>query len=324
MTLLQLDIASGFYDRVEPVASGRVKPEGIDPSFIFINHPREIFWRMIKHEEFDVSEMSLATYVASVSRGDERFIGIPIFLSRAFRHGSIFVNANSGIKEPSDLVGKRIGAPEYGMTALVWVRGILQEQYGIKPNDLKWYVGPRERLPRKLSDGPEITVLQDEKMLGSMLVNGELDALIAPRVPDPFRKGSDKIRRLFPNYRELELAYYQETKMFPIMHLMVVKSDIYRQHKWVATSLYRAFNQAKELAISEMYEAGSSKVTLPWVPGEIESSRSLMGNDYWPYGVEANRANLETFLRYMADQGLLERSVEIEELFAPETVEMFS
>lgn len=329
MEKLHLTVACGDYDRTKALQDGSVQAEGIRLNYIPLQ-AEEIFWRMGGHKEFDASEMSLSNHITMVSRGSSPFVAIPVFPSRFFRHSCIFINTDSGIKGPQDFKGKKIGAPEYSITAAVWIRGMLQDDYGVKTHEMQWWVGGQEETGRKervaLKLPPEIKVtpIADDKTLNGMLENGEIDALISARAPSSFVKGSPKVRRLFPNYKEVEMDYYKRTKIFPIMHVLVIRRALYEQHPWVARSLYKAFSEAKQRAIGAMLKiTNTHAATLPWLFAEVEELKSLFGADWWPYGIEANRHVLETLTRYMQEQGLIERPVKVEELFAPNVVGEF-
>jgi 4,5-dihydroxyphthalate decarboxylase len=319
---LLLTVACGDYDRTKALQVGTVQPEGIRLNYISLE-AEEIFWRMSNYLEFDASEMSLSNHITMVSRGNSPFVAIPVFPSRFFRHSCVFINTASGIKTPQDFKGKKIGAPEYSITAAVWIRGFLNDEYGIKASDMEWFVGGQEEPGRKervrLTLPPEIKVspIAAEQTLNGMLEQGEIDGLISARSPSSFVKGSAKVRRLFPNYKEVEIDYYKRTKIFPIMHVMVIRKEVYERHPWVARSLYKAFCEAKDRAIKAMHVSNTLACTLPWLFAEMELLKSLFGADWWPYGVEPNRHLLETLLRYMGEQGLIDRPVKLEELFVP-------
>ena len=329
MGKLHVDFACGSYDRTRALQDGSVQPEGIDLTYIPIDPPEEVFWRMLMHHEFDVAEMSLGSYTAGRTRGDLPFIAIPAFVSRMFRHSAAYINVDSGIQRPEDLKGKRVGIPEYQMTAMVWLRGILQTDYGVKPSDLHWYSGGqehpgrREKVPLILPSDVRIERIPEDRTLSSMLVAGEIDALFAARMPSPFINRSPKVRRLFPNYREVEADYFKRTGIFPIMHTVAIRLDLYERHPWIAQSLFKALCEAKERCAKSIYETGSLRFMLPWANDDYEQARALMGDDYWPYGFEANRKVLETFVRYAYEQGVAARQVTVEELFAKETLDTF-
>lgn len=328
MERLFLTVACGDYDRTKALQDGTVQPEGIRLNYIPMQS-EEIFWRMTSHLEFDASEMSLANYVILLSRGQAPFVAIPVFPSRLFRHGCIFVHADSGIRRPEDLKGKRVGTPEYAMTATVWIRGFLKDDYGVGPEDVLWLTGGqetpgrKERVELRLPPGVEVRPIPENRTLNDMLERGEIDALISARIPAAILRGSPKVRRLFPDYREVEADYYRRTGIFPIMHVVVIRKDVYERHPWTAASLFKAFEEAKERAFQRMRITNAPVYMLPWLFAEVESLRELFGPDWWPYGIEPNRGTLETLVRYLAEQGLIERTLKIEEIFAPSTAGEF-
>jgi 4,5-dihydroxyphthalate decarboxylase len=325
---LHLTVACGDYDRTHALQTGAVNPEGIRLTYVPLE-AEEIFWRMGHHQEFDVSEMSLSNHVTMISRGDSPFVAIPVFPSRFFRHSCIFVNTDAGINNPADFKGKKVGAPEYSITAAVWIRGLLSDDYGVRARDVHWWVGGQEEPGRKervkLSLPAEIKVdaIAEDKTLNEMLESGELDALISARSPSCFVKGSPKVKRLFPNFKDVEIAYYKRSKIFPIMHVLVIRKEIYDKHPWIARSLYKAFCAAKDHAIKNMQISNTLACTLPWLSWERERLKEIFGADWWPYGIEANRRVLEHLIRYMAEQGLLARPLKVEEVFAPNVIGEF-
>ncbi|MBI4493157.1 MAG: ABC transporter substrate-binding protein [Chloroflexi bacterium] len=321
---LNLTYAGALYDRTLGLYDGTIALEGISLNYVQMSH-WELFRRQARHAEFDVSEFSLSTYVLLHVRGDRRMVALPVFPSRVFRHSSIFVNVGAGIREPKDLVGKRMGTMEYQQTAGLWARGMLQDEYGVPADQMEWYFGgydePEnyvERVPVKLPNLRTRTI-SNRQCLDQMLVEGEIDALMGAVPPRSFRTGSPNVRRLFPNPREVELDYYRRTGLFPIMHLVVVKREIYERAPWVAVSLCKAFARAKTAGMQWLSVAGALRCSLPWLPLELEEQRATMGDDVFPYGLEPNRAHLETFLRYSQEQGLIDQRPALEELFAPET-----
>jgi 4,5-dihydroxyphthalate decarboxylase len=325
---LALTVACGEYDRTHALQTGAVGAEGIRLTYIPLE-AEEIFWRMGHHREFDASEMSLSNHITATSRGTSAFVALPVFPSRFFRHSCIFINTDSGIKAPADFTGKRVGAPEYSITAAVWIRGLLNDDYGVKTSDMKWFVGGQEEPGRKervkLTLPPEIKVdsIPDDKTLNGMLKSGEIDALISARSPSSFVKGSPKVKRLFPNYKDVEIEYYKRTKIFPIMHVLVIRKEVYDKNPWVARSLYKAFCDAKDYAIRNMHISNTLACTLPWLSWEREQLKEIFGPDWWPYGIEANRRVLEHLIRYMGEQGLLARQLAVDEIFAPNMVGEF-
>jgi 4,5-dihydroxyphthalate decarboxylase len=329
MSLLPVTLAVSKLDRTQAILDGTIRPEGIDLNCLSL-HAEEIFWRMGQHDEFDAAEMSGTSYIVERSRPNPRFIAVPVFLSRAFRHAGMYVHTQSGIDKPADLIGRRVGAPEYAVTAITWIRGMLQHDYGIEPHQLRWMLGGQEtpgRLERIPSFTPpaglSIEQIPPGETLNSMIVKGDIDALFAPRIPRPFAEGHPGIRRLFADVQRVEEDYYRRTRIFPIMHILVIKEEIYRQHRWVAESLYIAFCRAKDACLQAMYDATALPVTLPWLIQEIERERAVFGADLWPYGVEPNRPTLEAMVQYHVEQGLIPKPIPIESLFAAPTLNEF-
>jgi 4,5-dihydroxyphthalate decarboxylase len=325
---LKLALGCWNYDRTRALMEGTVVPDGIDLNYL--NMPvEETFFRMLRSREFDIAEMSLSSYTVSLFKPDRPFIAIPVFPSRFFRHSCIYVNANSGIKEAKDLIGKRIGTPEYQMTAPVWIRGILQEHYGVPVDSVTYVTGGEEEpgRPEKLKlDLPariKIEQIGPTQTLSQMLLDGEIDALHTARMPSTFRTGNGKVTRLFPDYAKVERQYYRDTSIFPIMHTLVIRREIYEANRWVAQSLFKAFSQSQKLAYEDLKETAALKTMLPWLASDVEDAIKEMGDDYWPYGLERNRKTLETFLRYSYEQGLSKQQLKPEDLFAPETLEEF-
>ncbi|MGA3295462.1 MAG: ABC transporter substrate-binding protein [Candidatus Acidiferrales bacterium] len=328
MRKLRLSMACSNYDRTRALFEGRVPVDGIE--LTCLNLPiEEIFFRMLRHHEFDVAEMSLSSYTLSLFAENPRLIAIPVFPSRFFRHSCIFIHRDSGIREPRDLIGKRVGTPEYQMTAGVWIRGILSDEYKVPVTSVTYFRGGEEEPGRpeklRLSLPPEIRLesIPPKKTLSAMLEAGEIDALYTARMPSSFVRGSGKVRRLFENYEQVERDYFLKTKIFPIMHTVVIRRDVYEKSPWVAQSLYKAFAKAQQEAYRELYETGALNVMLPWLVQHVEDTRALMGTDFWPYGLEPNAHTLDTFLRYSFEQGLSKRPLKPTELFAPETLESF-
>ena len=320
MPNLDLNIACWDYDRTRPLTDGRVQPEGINLD-ITILRPREIFPRMLQDQEFHASEMSLASYVILKARDQCPFVAIPVMLSKIFRHDCIYVRPDAGINEPADLRGKRIGLPQYSSTAGVFIKGLMQHEYGVSPQQMTWFMGgqdtpaPAPLVPLDLPDDIHLEFIPEDKTLEGMLADGELDALFATYIPNLFLSGSPTIARLFPNFKEVEQDYYRRTRIFPIMHTVVIREDVHREHPWVATSLYEAFSQAKDLAVGGLYDTDALALTLPFLIDHLEESRRIFGSDYWSYGVESNRPALEGLSQYVVDQGLAPRVVSTEELF---------
>ena len=329
MSKLRLSLGCWNYDRTRALADGRVKPEGIE--LTYLDMPvEETFFRMLRHQEFDVAEMSLSSYTVSLFKEKRNFVAIPVFPSRFFRHSCIYVNAKSGIKAPKDLIGKKVGNPEYQMTAPVWIRGILQDEYGVPVDTQTYYTGGEEEPNRdeklKLDLPPNIKVqpIGPKDTLAAMLRDGAIDAFYTARMPSTYRAGGrGPVRRLFENYMEVEQAYYRKTRIFPIMHTVAIKRSVYEKYPWVAMSLFKAFVKSQRETYDDLYVTAALKAMLPWLTKHVEDARALMGDDYWPYGFAPNRETLATFLRYHHEQGLSKRRLEPEALFAPETLESF-
>ena len=323
---LPLTFACPAYDRILPLAYGEIVPQGIHLNYLDLE-VEEIFWRQLRNQEFDISESSFSSYVMLRSRGDERFVAIPVFTSRFFRHACVFINTHKGIKEPGDLKGKIVGLPEYQITAVVWLRGIFQDEYGVSPRDVHWRSGGEEMPGReekiKLHLPPDIDLqpIPPDKYLSKMLDDGELDGMFTARAPSSFTKGSPNVARLFENPREVEENYFRKTGIFPIMHTVIMKREIYEKNPWIAVNLYKAFCEAKKMVLENYARTEALRLALPWIHDEIERTKQIMTEDWWPYGVEKNRHVLETFLRYHHEQGLSERLMTIEDLFAPETLD---
>lgn len=320
MARLSISFACGPYDRTLALRDGSIKPEGLDLYYLSLQ-PGEIFWRMLQYKEFDASEMSMSNYISLIGKGDQSFVGIPAFVSRLFRHGFIFINTNKGIHNPRDLVGKRGGVPEYSQTAAVHIRGMLEHDYGVKPTDIEWVMGRPDRLVQQLPADLRMSHAPAGVELGDMLERGEIDFLTSANIPLSFRRKSPNVARLFPDYQQLEQDYYKRTKIYPIMHLVVVRRDLYERHPWVALSLYRALCAAKQRCLDLLAEAGSPKASFAWLPAIIEQEQAMFGTDWYPYGVEPNRHSLEALLQFNYEQGLVPRRIAVEELFAPSTVQ---
>jgi len=326
MADLPLTLGCWDYDRVQPLIDGRVRPDGIDLRFLNMI-VEETFFRMARFKEFDASEMSMSSYVVSLFKPDRPFVAIPVFPSRFFRHSCIYVNAEAGIREPKDLIGRRFGCPEYQMTAPVWIRGILSDRYGV-PVDGPTYVTGGEETPNRsekialdLPPNFQLERIGPEDTLAAMLAEGRIDAFHTARKPSTYDGVS--VKRLFPDYRTVERAYWQETGIFPIMHVVAIRREVYEANRWIAMNLFKAFREAQGLCYTGLKETAALKGMLPWFNAHVEETLDLMGEDFWPYGVAKNRATLDTFLRYHHEQGLSPRKLEVDEMFAPETYEEF-
>jgi 4,5-dihydroxyphthalate decarboxylase len=325
---LPLTLACWDYDRTRALSDGRVRPDGIDLTCLDLP-VEETFFRMLRHHEFDIAEMSLSSYVMSCFAEQPPFIAIPIFPSRYFRHSCIYLHAASGISEPRDLAGRRVGTPEYQMTAPVWIRGILSDEFGVANESVTYVCGGLEepnrpeKLPLFLPPSIRLERLGPGKTLAAMLAAGEIDALYTAREPSTFRGGDGRVTRLFSEFAAVERDYFRRTRIFPIMHTVVLRRDVYERHPWVAQSLCKAFAAAQLLAVRELEQTAALKVMLPWLPAHLEETRRELGHDFWSYGLDANRETLATFLRYSYEQCLSPRLLTPEDLFAPETRESF-
>ena len=328
MKKLSLTLACWDYDRTRALVDGSVRPDGIELNYLALP-VEETFFRMMRHREFHCAEMSLSSYTASLFAKDPAFIAIPAFPSRFFRHSCIFVSAKSGIRKPEDLKGKRVGVPEYQMTAPVWIRGILSDDHGVKVTDVEHLSGGEEepgrieKLKIKLPEKIRLKPIKENQTLSAMLADGEIDALVTARAPSTFYSRPKDVKRLFPDYVETEKAYYRRTKIFPIMHTVVIRRDVYEKNPWVAQSLFKAFGAAKAKALAMYNQTAALAAMLPWLTAHVEEAKREIGEDWWPYGLEPNRRVLETFLRYHHEQGLSPRQLSPEELFAKETLEAF-
>jgi 4,5-dihydroxyphthalate decarboxylase len=319
---LHLTFASCRYDRLEAIRDGDVVVEGVDLTCITLKSGRDVFDRMVGGREFDVAELSASEFISLLGAGDCPFVTIPVFPSRVFRHGYIFVNTRRGIRAPKDLEGRRIGLPLYTQTAAIWARGHLQHQFGVDLSAIAWVQGAVEKAGThgKPHAPPLLAPVAIEQNsgapLGDLLARGEIDALIGSRSPESFGRHPD-VARLFPDHRALERKLYETTKIFPIMHLIAMRRDLHERHRWLATSLYQAFVESKRRALTRMRYAGSLAYMLPWLLDEIEEIDEVFGGDAWPYGIKANRATLEALVQYMVEQHFIARPIAIEDLFVP-------
>ena len=325
-TKLRLSIAIGDYDRNRPLIDGTVPIDGVEPIVMTLS-PEEIFFRAMRHEAFDVCELSLSSFVLRTARGDCPYVGIPAFVSRAFRHTSIIVRSDRGIRTPQDLKGRRVGTPEWQLTANVWTRALLEEDYGVKPSDIRWLRGGLEepgRLEKLAVALPAGVVLDDigpEQTLNAMLQAGEIDAFIGPRAPSAFCPSNKTLCWLFEDPTQEAMNYFRRTRIFPIMHLVGVRRSIVERQPWLPMALLKAFERSKRLALQSLADTSATKVALPFVEEQLRRAHSLMGEDFWPYGLPANRHVLEAFLKHHHAQGISSRVVGVEELFHPASIE---
>jgi 4,5-dihydroxyphthalate decarboxylase len=328
MTLRPLTIACGPYDRTRALADGRVQVEGCQVTYLPLS-PEEIFFRAFRHRSFDVTELSLSSTMIQVSRGTCPYVAIPAFVSRSFRHSGIYIRTDRGIGAPADLKGRRVGVPEYQVTAAMWVRGILEDEYGVKPADLEWltggieHPGRHEKVAFDPPPGLRIAAIAADQTLSAMLAAGEIDALVAPRAPSCFANKAPHVGRLFADHRAAERAYYAKTGIFPIMHVIGIRKELVEAAPWLPASVYKALIEAKALAASWLDELAALNVTLPWLAAELEATRAAMGADYWPYGLASSITTLEAAARYSFDQGLSARRLDPAELFHASTLESF-
>jgi 4,5-dihydroxyphthalate decarboxylase len=328
MTALRLTLACGDYDRTRPLIDGSVRPLGIDLTCLPMP-VEEVFFRMARFREFDVAELSLSSYLVSLgsSAGEQPFVAIPVFPSRSFRHSGVYVNAAAGIQRPEQLIGATVGVAEYQLTANVWIRGILADRYGVPVGSVRYRTGGLhepgrpEKLRIQLPDDVDVAPIAPGQNLSDMLAAGELDAIYSPRTPRCFAAGDPRVRRLFGDFRAEETAYYRDTGVFPIMHVVVIRSDVYRQNRWVARSLTDAFGQARRIALDGMAETAALRYMLPWLPADLERVQEVLGTDYWTYGLPGNEPALGTLIRYAHEQALIPQAYPPERLFAPESLE---
>ncbi len=325
MSKLKLTFACGPYDRMEALHYKRIDVEGIDLNYLEIQAPREIFDRMVGDLAFDTSELSLAEHVGMTAKGNSPFVAIPVFPSKAFRHGFICINRHAGIKEPKDLAGKRIGVPLYTITAAIWIRGDLENVYGVDLSGVRWVQGAVETpgthgkppAPPKLLKPVDIVQNTSDKSLSDMLRDGEIDALIGSRLPDSVRTDPDKVTRLFANPREEEKRYYREFGIHPIMHTVAIQREIYEQNRWIATSLFKAFLESRKWALDKMYFSAAQRYMLPWLYDDLHEVDEIFGDQLWAYGVEENRPTLEAFVKYMRQQHFIKKEIPVNDLFVP-------
>ncbi|HYC46421.1 MAG TPA: ABC transporter substrate-binding protein [Burkholderiales bacterium] len=321
---MKLTFASGLYDRMQALYTKQVQPEGIELEFVVNENPRDIFNRTSARQEFDVSEMSCSDYIARLSIQKEKtpFIALPVYPARCFRHGYITINQRNGIKAPKDLEGRRIGLPRYTMTATVWIRGILQHEYGVDLSGVEWVEGQindsglhGEPGVMPLARPANITVNRTGKSLSELIDDRRLDAIIGTSLPECRRHNPDVVR-LFPDFRQREAEYYQRTKHFPIMHCIVIRRSLYEEHPFVAASLYKAFCEAKAVAIRKMHYIAIPRYMLPWMHDDLDEIEKVFGGDPFKYGLEAGRHNFETFMQYMTEHGIIHEPLPVDALFA--------
>lgn len=314
-----------YLDRTLALQTGVVSPGGVDLSYVVVPGIGDLFRRMVQHAEFDAAEMSACTYIMMSGRDDRRLVAIPVFPSRSFRHGQIYVHGDAPIARPEDLVDRDVGVLDYQMTAALWIRAFLEHDYGVSPTKIRWWTGGlytpayAERMAMSAPPGVQLQRIPEDETLEGMLAAGKLDALVTVEPPRLFRARSSSIRRLFPDHRSVEREYFRRTGFFPIMHLVVVRRDVYERNRWLAVSLVEAFEAAKRIGTERMRYQGALAVGVPWLGSDMEEIDELFGGDAFPYGVARNRRILERMTEYAHEQGLTPRRVGVDELFAPET-----
>lgn len=319
---LHLSIACRPYDRVAALMDGTVRVEGCTTSILPLP-AEEIFSRAYARGEFDVTELSMSSHLITVEKQISPYVGIPVFISRMFRHQAIYVRSDCDIAAPAHLRGKVLGVPEYQMTAALWVRGMLSDVYGVRAQDVRWRTGGLQRPGRAekfgMTFGPPFDVqpIASDQTLDALLARGELDGIVTARPPSCFLKATAPVRRLFPDFAAEEQAYFRRTGLFPIMHLIGIRRDVYERHPWLASSLFKAFNSAKAACFAAIEDDNALQISLPWSLQHFADTQALMGANYWPYGVAGNRAALDALIRYSREQGLTSRLSEPSELFAP-------
>lgn len=325
MAKLRLSIAIGDYDRMRPLVDGAVSIDAVDPQYMLLE-PEEIFFRAFRHADFDITELSMSSYSVKTAAGTSPYVAVPVFPSRAFRHTSIYVRTDR-IKSPADLRGKRVGVPEYQLTANVWVRLFLEEDHGVCPADITWVRGGYEQPGRvekiglDLPPNVRLESVPEGATISGLLASGELDAVIGPRAPSCFRAGRPHVGYLYPEPQKAAADWFRRTGMFPIMHLLGIRRTLAEAHPWLPYAVVKAFEQSKAVALERLGDTSATKVTLPFVEEQLQAARALMGEDFWSYGLAPNRHVLERFLRQHHAEGLSSRLLAPEELFHPASLE---
>jgi 4,5-dihydroxyphthalate decarboxylase len=312
-------------DRSQPILDGRVKVEGFDIEPVHAD-PQDIFRRALQEEAFDLSELSMGSHITTTARGDAKYIAVPVFLSRSFRHSCIYVRGDRGITKPQDLKGKRIGIADYQQTAVLWLRGMLHDEYGVAASDMKWRTGGMEkpmpvRLALKLPPNLDVQRIGDNETLNGLLEAGEIDGIMAPTAPSSFSKKGAQVVRLFPDYHQAEMAYAKKTGFFPIMHTLTIRKKIAAAHPELPLALFKAFAKAKAMAMSDLNQSGVLKFALPWLVCHAADTREIMGANFWRYGFKETRDEVAAMTRYAHEDGLADRVVDPAELFHPSTLD---
>jgi 4,5-dihydroxyphthalate decarboxylase len=328
MSKLQLSVAVGNYDRVRPLMDGTVQIDGVDPIFMNLP-PEEIFFRAFRSSDFDICELSMSSFTVKTAEGSCPYVGVPAFVSRAFRHNSIYVRRDR-IKSPQDLKGRRVGLPEFQLTACVWARIILQDDHGVTPSDVIWVrggietAGRPEKISIKLPSGVRMEDAPEGTTISMLLERGEIDGFIAPRPPSLGNQNNPQIGWLYSDPIAAGRDYFRRTGIFPIMHLTGIRRTLVERHPWLPAAVFKAFQQAKAKCLEALEDTSATKVTLPFVEEQLRAARELMGADFWSYGLAPNRKVLEAFLHHHHAEGLSSRLVSPEELFHPSTHESFA
>jgi 4,5-dihydroxyphthalate decarboxylase len=323
---MRISLACWDYDRTHAIADGRIRAEGLEIDYLALP-PEETFFRMVRYREFDAAELSLSTYLISLKSEEPPFVALPVFPSRAFRHSGIYVRKGGDIRAAEDLRGSRVGVAEYQLTANVWIRGFLDEHYGVPVDSVTYVIGgleePRreEKVALTLPDSVKVERAPKDVPLSKLLLDGDIDAIYSPRAPSTLGGG---VVRLFDNFVQAERTYFERTRIFPIMHVLALRADVYQANRWIARSLVKAFTEARDEAMEALDELTALRISLPWAPAQFAEASAVLGKDYWSYGVEANRHVLETFIRYSSSQGLADPSQKVDTMFAPETIESFA
>ncbi len=327
MAKIDLSVAVGDYDRTRPLVDGSVAIDGVNPIFMTLG-PEEIFFRAFRGTEFDVCELSLSSYTLKTAQGNSPYVAVPAFVSRAFRHTAIYVRTDR-VKKPADLKGRKVGVPEYQLTANVWARALLDDDFGVKPADIHWIrggieeAGRPEKLTINLPPGVRLDNAPEGATISALLESGDIDGFIAPRPPALVEKGHPNIGWLFPDPVAVATDYFKRTGFFPIMHVIGIRRTLAERHPWLPGAVFKAFEQAKAIGLAKLSDTSATKVTLPFVEEALKNARTLMGEDYWSYGVERNRKVLDYFLGQHHAQWLSSRRVSVDELFHPATYEAF-
>jgi 4,5-dihydroxyphthalate decarboxylase len=327
MANLNLSVAVGDYDRNRPLINGAVRIDGVDPVFMTLS-PEEIFFRAFRSQDFDICELSLSSYTLRTALGDCPYVGVPAFVSRMFRHTSIYVRTDR-IKEPADLKGKKVGLPEWQLTANVWARAVLEDDFGVKSSDIHWIrggieePGRPEKNPIKLPPGVRLDNAPEGATISQMLIDGEIDGFMAPRPPAHMTDETKNVGWLFRDPTAAAKDYFKRTGIFPIMHLIGIRRTLVDRHPYLPVAVFKAFEQSKAVAMAALSDTSATKVTLPFIEERLKEARDLMGDDFWAYGVEPNRKTLESFQHHHHAQGLSPRLMKVEELFHPSVYETF-